>query len=82
MEQRLTVFECWDDGEADVVISYLATHGIEAYANSEVPHSVLPVTVDGLGKVQVVVDAASADQARRLIESRLTELSGLEEEPE
>ncbi len=58
------VHTCWSDTEASVVISFLESHGISAQANSEVPHSILPVTVGGLGRVRVLVtedDAAMAE---------------------
>ncbi len=66
------VHECYDDGEAEVVIALLRDHGIEGIANSEVPHSVLPITADGLGKVSVLVDEDTADKARSIISESLT----------
>ena len=67
-ERRVVpVHECYDDGEAEVVIALLRDHGIEGYANSEVPHSVLPITADGLGKVTVLVDQDFAEKARSII---------------
>ena len=61
------VHECWDDGEAEVVIALLRDRGIEGIANSEVPHSVWPLTTDGLGKVTVLVDEDLAEKARSII---------------
>ena len=58
---------CWNDSEAQIVISILRENGIEAFSNSEVPHSVLPVTADGLGKVEVMVEEHEADKARQLL---------------
>ncbi len=65
------IHECYDDGEAEVVIALLRGHGIEGIANSEVPHSVLPITADGLGKVSVLVDKDTADRARSIISESL-----------
>lgn len=65
------VHECYDDGEAEVVIALLRSHGIEGIANSEVPHSVLPIIADGLGKVTVLVDEDAAERARSIISERL-----------
>ena len=61
------VHECYDDGEAEVVMALLRDYGIEGFANSEVPHSVLPITADGLGKVTVLVDEDLAEKARSII---------------
>jgi len=65
----VTVHECYNDGEAEIVIALLRDHGIEGIANSEIPHSVLPVTTDGLGKVRVLVDEDVAEKARDIISS-------------
>ena len=65
-----TVHECYDDGEAEVVIALLRDHRIEGFANSEVPHSVLPITADGLGKVRVLVAKGLAEEARSIIADR------------
>ena len=63
------VHECWSDGEAGIIVSFLAAHGIRALIRTEVPHSVLPVTVDGLGKVQIYVARSDAARARDLLQS-------------
>lgn len=69
-EQRVSVYACWSDTEADVIVSYLRSQGVDAVTNSEVPHSVYPLTVDGLGKVDVLVEADYAKQALRMLEER------------
>ena len=66
------VYECWNDQEAAIVISVLGAYGIEATANSEIPHSVLPITADGLGRVQVLVDAKRLQEAKNVLAERET----------
>ncbi len=66
----VSVHTCWDDGEAAVVDSYLRAHGIEALPNSEVPHSVLPIDTNGLGKIEILVKQQDARQARALLAER------------
>lgn len=61
------VHTCYNDAEAALVVSYLEAYGIAAQANSEVPHSVLPVTVGALGRVRVLVSEADVDEARALL---------------
>jgi len=61
------VHECYDDGEAEIIIGLLRDRGIEGFSNSEVPHSVLPITADGLGKVTILVDEGRAEEARTII---------------
>ena len=63
----VTVHECYNDGEAEIVLALLRDRGIEGFANSEVPHSILPLTTDGLGKVSILVDEDLAEKARAII---------------
>ena len=63
----VTVYECWNDAEAEVVIGLLRSRGIEGIANSEVPHSVLPIMADGLGRVEIRVAVADEEKARAVL---------------
>lgn len=66
-----TVHVCWSDSEADIVVSVLRAYGIEAITNSEVPHSVLPFTANGLGKVTVLVTEDLAAEAGQILAAQL-----------
>ena len=63
------VHRCWGDNQAAVLVSYLAAHGIAAGMSTQIGHSMFPLTVDGLGAVEIVVQEGSADEARRLLAS-------------
>lgn len=63
----VVVFRTHSDVEANIVAGLLDSHGIDAVLSSDVPHSLFPLTVDGLGEVRVSVGADQADQARLLI---------------
>ena len=63
----IPVHACWSDVEADIVIGFLAANEIEAAANSQVDHAVFPITVDGLGEIQIWVAEEDAERARALI---------------
>lgn len=55
--------------EADLLESYLEAHGVDVELVQEaVGRTVFPVTVDGLGRVQVFVSREKAAEARRLLE--------------
>jgi ribonuclease-3 len=43
--------------------------------NSDVPHSIFPLSVDGLGEVRISVHPGEADEAKRIIDSHRTELT-------
>jgi hypothetical protein len=57
----------WNDVEAEMVRQILATHDIPCQVVSDVPHTVLPLTVDGLGEVRIFVSEVHLDKARTLI---------------
>ncbi|MCX6552633.1 MAG: ribonuclease III [Acidobacteria bacterium] len=63
----VVVFRTHSDIEANIVKGLLDAHDIDAMLSSDVPHSILPLTVDGLGEVRVTVAADDADAAVRLI---------------
>ncbi len=74
------VHSCWRDGEAEVILSFLAAHGIRGRANSDIAHTVLPIITDGLGEVQILVPRSSEEAARAFLEERASE--GTEEKQE
>ncbi len=67
-DSELTVIlRTHSDIEASVVRSLLETHGIYVLTASDIPHSVFPLTVDGLGEVRLSVRQDQADEAVRVI---------------
>ncbi len=66
--------------DAELIESYLEAHGIDVELIQEaLGRSVYPVTIDGLGRVQVFVPQEKAEEARELLEG-LDDVSFLEEE--
>ena len=61
----------WSDGEAELIRQLLATAGIPCQVVSDVPHAVLPLTVDRLGEVRVLVPESEADEATDLVAAHL-----------
>lgn len=55
---------------AEVVRTYLRSHGIPAVLRYESAGRAIGITVDGLGEVQVMVPARWERRARRLLRSR------------
>ena len=54
--------------------SLLEAHGVMSVVSSDVPHSIFPLSVDGLGEVRLSVHPDDAEEARRIIESHRSEL--------
>jgi hypothetical protein len=55
--------------EAEFIKSYLESQGIEVELFQEsIGHHIYPVTVDGLGRVQIFVPKDQAAEARQLLE--------------
>jgi ribonuclease-3 len=76
MIELAVVFRTHSDVEASIVRGLLEAHGILSMTASDVPHSIFPLNVDGLGEVRISVRRDDADEARRIIESHRTELAG------
>jgi putative signal transducing protein len=66
----------WSDGEALLVRQLLQSYGIPCQVVSDVPHTVLPLSVDGLGEIRILVPEARAEEARRVLADHLR--NGLE----
>ncbi len=55
--------------EADLLKSYLEAEGIEVELFQEaVGHHIYPVTVNGLGRVQIFIPKGQADEAKEILE--------------
>jgi ribonuclease-3 len=76
--EPVIIFRTHSDIEASIVRGLLETHGIPSMASSDVPHSVFPLAIDGLGEVRISVRADLADEARRVIQSHQVEEGGRE----
>ena len=63
----IVVFRTQSDIEASVVRGLLETQGMQVLLSSDVPHTVFPLTINGLGEVRLSVRADQADLACQLI---------------
>jgi len=59
------------DVEASMIKSLLEEAGIDCLLVSQVPHSVYPFTVDGLGEIRLKVLASKLEEARAIVEDAL-----------
>ena len=74
MPDLAVIFRSSSAIEARVVRSLLEAHGVMSVVSSDVPHSIFPLSVDGLGEVRLSVHPDDAEEARRIIESHRSEL--------
>jgi ribonuclease-3 len=70
----VVIFRTHSDIEAQIVRGLLETHGLMSVISSDGPHSIFPLSVDGLSAVRISVHPADADEAQRIIEAHRTEL--------
>jgi ribonuclease-3 len=70
----VVIFRTRSDVEASVVHGLLEAHGVPSVVASDLPHSIFPVSVNGLGDVRISVHREDADEARGIIESHRTQL--------
>ncbi|HEU5179683.1 MAG TPA: DUF2007 domain-containing protein [Candidatus Polarisedimenticolia bacterium] len=69
------IFRSWSDSEAELVRGLLESYGIPCQVISHITHSVVPLTVDGLGEIRLSVPDEAADEAREILEAH--QLSGV-----
>ena len=69
MGEPTVVFSTSSDIEASVVMALLDSHGIQSFRASGNTQAILPMAVNALGPIQIAVSEASADDARRIIDS-------------
>jgi ribonuclease III len=70
----VVIFRTHSDIEAQIVRGLLASHGVTSVMSSDIPHSIFPLSVDGLGEVRIAVHHTEALEAQRIIEGHRTEL--------
>jgi hypothetical protein len=63
------IYRAAGDEEAFIVQGLLESEGIWCALSSDVPHTVLPLNVDGLGAVRISVADKDAERARSVIET-------------
>ena len=67
------VYKAWGSAEAEVIKSFLSSHGIPCLLKGLVVQSVHPFTMDGLGEIKILVPEKDLALAKKLIESQNTE---------
>ncbi len=76
MDSLMVVFRTASEIEARVVRGLLETHGIASLVSSDLPRSIFPLAVEALGDIRISVRPEDADEARRVIDSHRTEVTG------
>jgi ribonuclease-3 len=74
LPELVVIFRTHSDIEAKIVRGLLESHGVMSVVSSDVPHSIFPLSVDGLGEVRIAVHADEALEAQRIIDAHRTEL--------
>lgn len=74
MSDLVVIFRTHSDIEANIVRGLLESHDIRSMLSSDVPHSVFPLSIDGLGEVRLSVMAEDAEHARHIIEDHRAEV--------
>ena len=74
MTDLVVIFRTHSDIEAQIVRGLLEAHGVMSVLSSDVPHSIFPLSVDGLNEVRIGVHPSEAEDAQRIIDSHRTQL--------
>ncbi len=78
-EKLVEVAAVYNDIEANIIKSLLESAGIDCVLVTQVPHSVYPITLDGLGEVKIKVLDIHEEAAKQVIRD-YEEAGPLEEE--
>jgi ribonuclease-3 len=76
LDELTIVFRGASEIEARVVRGLLEAHGSPSLMSSDMPRSIFPLVVDGIGDVRIAVRPEDADDAERIIASHRTEVTG------
>ena len=68
----ITVFKTWDEPIADMAVDLLKTEGINPIKMSEGTRSVFPLTMDGIGKIEILVPEDDAKKAIEILAVRFS----------
>ena len=71
--EDITIFRTWEEPIADMAIDFLKTEGISAVKISDVPRSVYPTTMDGIGEIEIRVPEEDVEKAVEIIAVRFSE---------
>jgi len=69
--QLKEVHKVWGPAEAEVIRSFLQSHGISCLFRGQVVQSVHPFSADGLGEIKIFVSAKDYDLAKKLLEKKI-----------
>jgi len=61
------VYRAAGDEEAIIIKGLLESEGIMCSLSSDIPHSVIPINIDGLGTVRITVSQEDAELAKNVI---------------
>jgi ribonuclease-3 len=75
MADLVVIFRTQSDVEASIVRGLLESQGVPSVLASDIPHSIFPLAIDGLGEVRISVHPDDAADARRIIDSHRMEVS-------
>ncbi|NIO49397.1 MAG: hypothetical protein GTN73_08205 [Candidatus Aminicenantes bacterium] len=74
--QLKEVHKVWGPVEADVIKSFLKSHGISCLLRGQVVQSVHPFSADGLGEIKIFVSKKDYALAKKLLKEKRRNSSG------
>lgn len=67
------LYKAWGPAEAEVIKSFLQSHGISCLLKGLVVQSVHPFSMDGLGEIKILVHEKDYSLAKKLLKYRQPE---------
>lgn len=66
------VIKVWGPAEAEVIKSFLESHGIPCIFRGKVVQSIHPFSANGLGEIKILVSEKDYKLAKKLLEEKVT----------
>ena len=64
------ICKVWGPAEAEVIRSFLQSHGISCLFRGQVVQSIHPFSTDGLGEIKILVSEKDFALAKKLLEKK------------
>ena len=65
--ERIVVYRTWSDQEALILKGLLESYGIPVLLDSDISHSLYPLTLDGLGETRILVPWRARAEAESIL---------------
>ena len=64
----IVIAKTWNDTEAAVIKSLLASYQVPCHCTTRIPHNICPINMEGVSEIRIFVPATLASYARDILD--------------